>query len=130
MKDILPLIIASALSTSIGLIGAAIWGILRKKAVAHVKISSPEARALKRIASSVRRHSFLLQAGADRAGLQARCSIVLANAIKTGDKTQVDKALEIIMASEQQYLASLQTQFISHDKVSDAESVEEGDKAI
>jgi hypothetical protein len=127
VSDFSPLVIAGAagISTAIGLIGASAWSILRKKAVDHVKISSPEARALKRIAQSVRRHTFLLQAGADRAGLQARCSIILANAIKTGDKAQVDKALDIVMASEQQYLASLQSQFINHDKIDDAESAEE-----
>ncbi len=124
MSDFSPLVIAlsSGISAVIGLMAAALWGILRKKAVAHVKVSSPESRDIKRLEATARRHAFLIQAGADRQTLQTQGTIMLANAVKTGDQAQVVKALERITAGESQYLAALQARAINDEQATISEA--------
>jgi len=122
--SIVPIVATASISTAVGLIAAALWGVLRKKAVAHVKISSPEQRQITRLESRVQLHDFLIQAGADRSALQARATIMLADAVKSNDQEKADKALDLISAGERQYAASLSAR-IMRGEVEDAESAEE-----
>lgn len=114
------LVATAAISTVVGLIGASIWGIVRKRVVERVRVSSPESRDIKRLSAVSRRHGFLIQAGADRQAIQAQGTIMLCNAVKTGDQEQVTRALDRISASESQYLAAIQARMTNED-VEDAE---------
>jgi hypothetical protein len=76
---------------------------------------------IQRLAGAVRRHSFLIEAGAERQAMHARGSILLANAVKTGDQGQVTKALDLITVSETQYLSSITARMTRDDQVPDAE---------
>lgn len=117
MSDFSPLVIAgaAAITTTVSFIGAATWGILRKKAVDHVKISSPEQRELERLGGAVRRHSFLIEAGAERQAMHVRGIIDLIDGIRTNDKEKADSALSIVRASETQYLAALQARIVNDE---------------
>ena len=106
---------SSGISAVIGLMAAALWGILRKKAVAHVKVSSPEQREIERLGGAVRRHSFLIEAGAERQAMHVRGIIDLIDGIRTNDKEKADSALSIVRASETQYLAALQARIVNDE---------------
>lgn len=119
------IVITAIVSTAVGLIGGALWNLMRSSIVKRVRVSSPESREIKRISGAVRRQSFLIEAGTDRQAMQAQAVIVLANAVKTGDQTQVTRSLDIMSASEAQYLASLTARMTRDDDIPDAESGEE-----
>ncbi|MDD5303038.1 MAG: hypothetical protein PHS14_07995 [Elusimicrobia bacterium] len=119
--SIVPIVATASISTAVGLIAAALWGVLRKKAVAHVKISSPEQRELKRLGGAVRRHSFLIEAGAERQALHVRAIIDLIDGMISGDKEKAASALAIIRASETQYLAALQARIVHDEPVADTD---------
>jgi hypothetical protein len=78
---------------------------------------------VKRLSGAVRRQSFLIEANVDRQAMHAQAIIVLANAVKTGDQLQVTRSLDIMSASESQYLASLTARLTRDDKPQDAEEI-------
>lgn len=84
-------------------------GWIRPLLAAHVKVSSPVERKVSRIQSVQRWHGRQIEASADRQAAQAQANIMLATAVKSGDKDMVDKAIDLLSAAEQRYLNFLES---------------------
>jgi hypothetical protein len=102
-----------------------ILGWVRTFLAKRVKVQTVDAPEISRLSHAVRRQSFLLEAGIDRQAMHAQAIIVLANAVKTGDQSQITRSLDIMSASESQYLASLTARLTREDKTSGADDVED-----
>jgi hypothetical protein len=93
------------------------WGMswARTFLAKRIKVNSPEARGLKRLDIHVQLHDFLIQAGADRAALQARGTVTLIDAVKSDDKERINEALDLLSAGESQYAASLSARILRRE---------------
>lgn len=112
-------------SSILGMVAMWLLGWVRTFLAKRVKVQSPESRTVQRIAGSVRRQSFLIEAGNDRAAMHAQAVIILANAVKNDDQAQVTRSLDIMSASESQFLASITARMTRDD--SDIPDAEEAD---
>lgn len=120
------IVVTAIVSTTVGLIGGALWNLLRSTIVKRVKVSSPESRQIKKISGAVKRHSFLIETMSDRMAAQSKSIIVLAQAVKSGTPEQADAALEVITIGERQNLTALTNRMIRpQNDIPDAESGEE-----
>jgi hypothetical protein len=126
MKEYLPIIITAGISSTMALVVAAIWQILKKKTFDRVKISSPESRSIKRLDDAITDQRFLVESLADKMIALSQSVIILGNTVLNGNKDEAKNAIEMVTLSERRYTVQLQERLMrKQENVKDAESAEE-----
>lgn len=110
--------LATAGATALLMWGA---GWIRTLLARNVAVSTPVERRVNKLRSTVRRMAFLQEAMADRQAMQSQAIILMANGVKLGDQTQVDRAMDVMNACESQYLASLTAHLNAEDNEDEEE---------
>ena len=108
MKAILEFFNNATVALFVGAIGMWIFGWIRTFLARRVTMMTPIEKKVQQQTRQIRRNEVFIEAILDRQMMQSKSIIILAEAVKLGDKAQVDVALDTLKASETQFLMFLQ----------------------